>query len=965
MAAGMQYRGPMYISAHSADVILSDIRPVKFKLDALHALNAILDEILCSIVTAAHSLSTTRLKAGLLRILPTPLGKEALLEAELELRAYWERTNSSHSPSASLNASLDNGFNLKWAVELMQLKCQAYSTLNDADEDAHAETKLNERMGQSEVTPAAVVAPAALYLTAILECICEHILTNVGRVATRDSSRTAAGVQDLFTALCEDGSMYALFRRMNVYDQVEGLSRPQKPKRSKSFTRQNERSTEPSPTPPKDTLGRLSSESTTSTAIPTGPSPAPRSSLEKVKAIKLFNKAHGRSSSDREVDVSAVPRKADGSGYEGFRKAGSISGHSDTHLDPEDDERDQEFEDLMRSAGTMKMSLTPDRLRTMESPKAGRAVRQTPNAPEQKDENNIAPALSLPRTLNTRRPSVHHVDSIKEDEEPKDPNVPPSSFSPTQRTQDLTPPASAPARLRSISTSGGVRGMGFHTSNKSLGNSPSLSSMRDTRGTPKMDEFGMPKRTRKVQRNRESIDLDDVMNGFDEEAPPTPAKPTTPGGRKPATGVSQSARDLIAFLDDGPPLEPLPQRNGSISVVSLTPTSKSGKGGGRLQRMISKLSLGGSDKDMDSPKRKTSHMGYSAPNTPSLSSNKSFSRFQSPTLPTASLPIPPRIPSVFTISPPASPLYETTMTMDDVIPYSEHTPNGSDRHRKPSIIRKAVPAFSPPAAVVRENHNLTPRNPASPSPSPSPTPSSTPASPAPSPQPQSRIYGRVNGAEHAATKSVSKFETNGVALADNGRPPRQDRVNTLVTAADPRMSRRSNSPSSDTGSKRVGGRKSVTPSPSTDPAPVPAPPSISQALALDMHRMLTKASTADECRLLVDMFMAKAGVGTQSVATATPPSPPPSPAAHNELEETVIELLLGGGNVSLSPDDGEPRRSYRASPRQSQEEQGIKTPSAAAAAASHTISSPDTPTPAQTSTPAVQNHIPPSIVIKA
>lgn len=43
---------------------------------------------------------------------------------------------------------------------------------------------------------------------------CRHVLSNVGRVATRDSSRTTATVQDLFVALCEDDSIYGLFKSM-------------------------------------------------------------------------------------------------------------------------------------------------------------------------------------------------------------------------------------------------------------------------------------------------------------------------------------------------------------------------------------------------------------------------------------------------------------------------------------------------------------------------------------------------------------------------------------------------------------------------------------------------------------------------------------------------------------------------------------------------------------------------------
>lgn len=45
--------------------------------------------------------------------------------------------------------------------------------MNDTDEDADVERRLNERMAREGVTPphSSLVAPAALYLTAILECV--------------------------------------------------------------------------------------------------------------------------------------------------------------------------------------------------------------------------------------------------------------------------------------------------------------------------------------------------------------------------------------------------------------------------------------------------------------------------------------------------------------------------------------------------------------------------------------------------------------------------------------------------------------------------------------------------------------------------------------------------------------------------------------------------------------------------
>ena len=53
----------------------------------------------------------------------------------------------------------------------MRLKCEAYSTLNDADEDAQAEVRLSDKLGgvSANARRAVLVAPAALYLTAIME----------------------------------------------------------------------------------------------------------------------------------------------------------------------------------------------------------------------------------------------------------------------------------------------------------------------------------------------------------------------------------------------------------------------------------------------------------------------------------------------------------------------------------------------------------------------------------------------------------------------------------------------------------------------------------------------------------------------------------------------------------------------------------------------------------------------------
>lgn len=159
---------------------------MKLNVEALRSINVLLDEFLYSVLSAARSLTTQQLRSGLLKVLPTTLGKEALLEAEMELRAYLERT-----PTSGASGERGKEFHLQWSFEvspigdenesriltnghqLLRLKCQAYSTLSDSDEDAQAEARLTERMsqGDSGASPpqATLVAPAALYLTAILE----------------------------------------------------------------------------------------------------------------------------------------------------------------------------------------------------------------------------------------------------------------------------------------------------------------------------------------------------------------------------------------------------------------------------------------------------------------------------------------------------------------------------------------------------------------------------------------------------------------------------------------------------------------------------------------------------------------------------------------------------------------------------------------------------------------------------
>lgn len=79
--------------------------------------------------------------------------------------------------------------------------------------------------------------------------------------------------------------------------------------------------------------------------------------------------------------------------------------------------------------------------------------------------------------------------------------------------------------------------------------------------------------------------------------------------------------------------------------------------------------------------------------------------------------------------------------------------------------------------------------------------------------------------------------------------------------------------------------------------------STSEAQAL--RRLMSKASTADECRLLLDMFLAKSGIPIDAADYDAPyPSPlserPERQSADMTVENFVVELILSGESPAVA-----------------------------------------------------------------
>ncbi|CAD6947199.1 unnamed protein product [Tilletia controversa] len=215
---------PTFISARAANSLLSENRPTRIQSDALHYLNRLLDELLLLILQSSRSLSSNRIKTdGVLKVLNNNLlAKNAVLEAELELRTYLEgkRAEGAKMPLGLQATSRLDGtesFPVASAYNLLRNRCEVYSTLNDHEDDTAAG---DQHIMSAEGRPVATITPGvAIYVTALLEFVGEYILQGMARVIERDNSDEASLI-DFRAAVTEDEALSPLYSRLIVCDEI-------------------------------------------------------------------------------------------------------------------------------------------------------------------------------------------------------------------------------------------------------------------------------------------------------------------------------------------------------------------------------------------------------------------------------------------------------------------------------------------------------------------------------------------------------------------------------------------------------------------------------------------------------------------------------------------------------------------------------------------------------------------------
>lgn len=466
-----------------------------------------------------------------------------------------------------------------------------------------------------------------------------------------------------------------------------------------------------------------------------------------------------------------------------------------------------------------------------------------------------------------RRSSLLPVESIKEDDEesPIKPSRarqgsvgnPPKSFASSSRVRAVSTSGVTPRILMRLPrTTSPPVSMPFNVS----GSLKSQNHLNHIAKGPGQDPIP---RTRTVQQNRESIDLDDIMGESDDEsiaAPPPPTKQmhvaTSPIRSRHA--VSASTRDLMDFLDRGPP-----DTGDSFSEGLRAGDSVKSKGSKRLQKMISKLSLGGGDKSRGSSddllRAKTQGSSRTLLEPKTSTSNLP---------PLANRPIPPR-------PPPVSPLSPSPDSFDESSP-SPHSHSASVGQRKQDLA-EAIPSELSPAPPTassyrdRGEHPLSARQPF--------------------------VTRNINGHDKPVTleEPLKRTTLPTVNTAVNGVASAVHSPGDVSPIALPRLSSASSS-------------KPVTPTKlqARKPPPVYLPtPHLGYDDVRNIHRLLSRATSADECRLIFDMFIAKSGIKLETSDHGESQSlhPPSVTTMHTTsadapLESSLVEFLLGGSDLT-------------------------------------------------------------------
>lgn len=210
---------PSYICPTAANAIIAEIGPYQVAADALQAINQFLDEFLGLLLSSSLSLDLSRIKTVVFTLLPSTLGKNAIVEAELEVKTFTETEVINYEVYEHMRNLGTNGnpFPLDEALPALRERCVEFCTL--AIERPPEEDLLQQPTTTNQGT-VIIVPIVAIYVTTVLEHVAEYVLTAIAMTAEHEDTKTIR-IKEVFLALIDDVQVGGVFYRMVLREKLE------------------------------------------------------------------------------------------------------------------------------------------------------------------------------------------------------------------------------------------------------------------------------------------------------------------------------------------------------------------------------------------------------------------------------------------------------------------------------------------------------------------------------------------------------------------------------------------------------------------------------------------------------------------------------------------------------------------------------------------------------------------------
>jgi hypothetical protein len=201
--------------------------PATVSAGALQLVNSFLDQLLFNFLCVSRSTALADLRPAVTEVLKPKLAKDAINQADEELREYLggDDEETSRPPTARPSSPADWDLELAW--KRTRLRCMVYSSLGDMeeeDEDYYMEQG-HLAAGPDDRFAEAVSPAVAIFLTSILEFMGEQALIVAGQAAyhrmrlkyekeLKEGTRSPTGVADKIVIEEADMERVALDRTL-------------------------------------------------------------------------------------------------------------------------------------------------------------------------------------------------------------------------------------------------------------------------------------------------------------------------------------------------------------------------------------------------------------------------------------------------------------------------------------------------------------------------------------------------------------------------------------------------------------------------------------------------------------------------------------------------------------------------------------------------------------------------------